>query len=167
MKIFKRAKKAGDNKKGFTLVELIVVLVILAILAAMLLPALLGWIDEARNKQYVLEARSVYMAAQAVADEKYASGEDALDIGEKDVDKIQKLADVALVGTSADGDLQILTSAFMAPSGSETSKHDEFTIAGMEVQFQSKDGKFVDASLVNGEWTVVTGDDIGDIITPP
>ena len=33
-------KKLKENKKGFTLVELIVVLVILAILAALLVPAL-------------------------------------------------------------------------------------------------------------------------------
>ena len=36
-----------DSKKGFTLVELIVVLVILAILAALLIPALTGYIDKA------------------------------------------------------------------------------------------------------------------------
>ena len=37
--------KKEMNNKGFTLVELIVVLVILAILAAILVPALLGYID--------------------------------------------------------------------------------------------------------------------------
>ena len=39
--MFKKLKE----KKGFTLVELIVVLVILAILAALLIPALTGYID--------------------------------------------------------------------------------------------------------------------------
>ena len=53
------------NNKGFTLVELIVVLVILAILAAILVPALLGYIDRAREKQYVLNAKSALTAAQA------------------------------------------------------------------------------------------------------
>ena len=48
-------------------------MVILAILAAILVPALLGWIDNARTKQYVLDARNVYMATQAVIDEKYAA----------------------------------------------------------------------------------------------
>ena len=45
-------KKIRQNsKKGFTLVELIVVLVILAVMAAMLVPALTGYIDEARKKK--------------------------------------------------------------------------------------------------------------------
>ena len=49
--MFKKLKE--NNKKGFTLVELIVVLVILAILAALLIPALTGYIDKeyrSRNK---------------------------------------------------------------------------------------------------------------------
>ena len=47
------------RNRGFTLVELIVVLVILAILAALLIPALLGYIDRAREKQDVLKAEKV------------------------------------------------------------------------------------------------------------
>lgn len=68
--MFKRLKK--DNKKGFTLVELIVVLVILAILAALLVPALTGYIDKARRKQVVAETRMCVMAAQTLVDEEYA-----------------------------------------------------------------------------------------------
>ena len=62
------------NNKGFTLVELIVVLVILAILAAILVPALLGYIDKARNAQYEEEAHSILTAVQAKATEDYARG---------------------------------------------------------------------------------------------
>ena len=65
-------KKFKNDNKGFTLVELIVVLVILAILAAILVPALLGYIDEAKQKQYVLNGKSAYTAAQAVMSELYA-----------------------------------------------------------------------------------------------
>lgn len=66
-------KKFKENKKkGFTLVELIVVLVILAILAALLIPALTGYIDKARNKSIVAETRQTVMAAQTLVDEEYA-----------------------------------------------------------------------------------------------
>lgn len=69
--MFKKLKE--NKKKGFTLVELIVVLVILAILAALLIPALTGYIDRAKNKSIVAETRQAVMAAQTLVDEKYAS----------------------------------------------------------------------------------------------
>ena len=69
--MFKKLKE----KKGFTLVELIVVLVILAILAALLIPALTGYIDKAKNKSIVAETRQAVMAAQTLVDEKYAKEE--------------------------------------------------------------------------------------------
>ena len=62
----------SKNKNGFTLVELIVVLVILAILAAILIPALIGFIDRAREKQDVLDARNLLQATQAELTEVYA-----------------------------------------------------------------------------------------------
>ncbi len=71
--MFKKMKE--NKKKGFTLVELIVVLVILAILAALLIPALTGYIDKARRKSVVAETRQVVMAAQSLIDEQYAKSE--------------------------------------------------------------------------------------------
>ena len=66
-KMFKKLK----NKKGFTLVELIVVLVILAILAALLVLALTGYIDKANQEKVIAECSSVVMAAQTTASEYY------------------------------------------------------------------------------------------------
>lgn len=60
------------DKHGFTLVELIVVLVILAILAALLVPALTGYIDKAKEKTLIAETRQVVMATQTLVDEAYA-----------------------------------------------------------------------------------------------
>ncbi len=73
-------KLRKNNKKGFTLVELIVVLVILAILAALLIPALTKYIDKAKEKQIIAETRQAVMAAQTLADEQYAIGKTASDI---------------------------------------------------------------------------------------
>ena len=91
-------KLKKNNKKGFTLVELIVVLVILAILAALLIPALTGYIDKAKKKQIVAETRQAVMAAQTIADENYAEGKtDAASAGElnnTNGDAIKTLADL-------------------------------------------------------------------------
>ena len=66
-------QKRRSKKGGFTLVELIVVLVILAILAALLIPALTGYIDKAKQKQIISETRQVVMAAQTLVDEAYGT----------------------------------------------------------------------------------------------
>ena len=72
--ITERLKKAKENKKGFTLVEIIVVLVIIGILATIMLGALNGYIDKANEKTLTADARSIYLASQTVASEAYANG---------------------------------------------------------------------------------------------
>ena len=62
-----------NKKRGFTLVELIVVLVILAILAALLIPALAGYIDKAKKDQVIAETRMLHEAVQTEMSELYGS----------------------------------------------------------------------------------------------
>ena len=59
---------------------MIVVLAILAILAAMLVPALTGYIDKANEKKIIATARQHYVAAQTVVSEAYANGNEIKEI---------------------------------------------------------------------------------------
>lgn len=105
--MFKKLKE----KKGFTLVELIVVLVILAILAALLIPALTGYIDKAKNKSIVAETRQAVMAAQTLVDEKYAKndvgvapGTDVTYQAVKDLSEVKGTIDSFEVNTAKTGE---------------------------------------------------------------
>lgn len=69
--MLEKIRKLKD-RKGFTLVELIVVLVILAILAALLVPALTKYIDKANEEKATSECRMVVMAAQTAGTTYYA-----------------------------------------------------------------------------------------------
>lgn len=64
-----------NKKRGFTLAELIVVLVILAVLAALLVPALTGYIDKAKKNQVIAETRMLTQAVQTELSSLYATDE--------------------------------------------------------------------------------------------
>ena len=138
-----------SNNKGFTLVELIVVLVILAILAAILVPALLGYIDKAKEGQYAEEGHAILVAAQGFETEQYAK---------KDGTAVEEF-------TADNGGLNYVNN-IVSPTKvktltvtlgtSTTDKHDQFTIKKLTVEFTSQDGKFGKMTFDGATWIVDT-----------
>lgn len=53
------------NKKGFTLIELIVVIGILAVLAVILIPSIMNYVAEAREARNNANARAIYSEVSA------------------------------------------------------------------------------------------------------
>ena len=103
-----------NNRKGFTIVELIIVIAVIAILAGVLIPTFSSIISKANASKALQEAQNAYKEAYALA---VADGE----IAEKTVlaDKTEKDGEVISVGEftfTFTGDLESFTCAVTEPA---------------------------------------------------
>lgn len=135
------------NNKGFTLVELIVVLVILAILAAILVPALLGYIDRAKESKDMFKARNMLQATQTVLSKYYGNGDDPTEGRTNNYDVSTAFAKE--VRATADDDPYLCIIGVGNEADSDTTEHDKYT-AYFVIYWETKDD---DPLFFNGkEW---------------
>ncbi len=151
--------RSRRNQKGFTLVELIVVLVILGILAAVVAPNMVGWINKSREAQYLMEAQAVYKACQTEL-----SGAYGRNVGIKDADDATTYLNYDGTGDNPDiiGNIKKLSgiatiselSIKSLTENAEETVGETYGIAGMEVTFTSKNGGvIVKATYANNAWS--------------
>ncbi|MBR4515364.1 MAG: BspA family leucine-rich repeat surface protein [Lachnospiraceae bacterium] len=94
-----KSNRIINGNKGFTLVELIVVLVIIAILAAIAVPALMGFIDNAHEKNVIANARTALSATQAALSDIYSSNDNCYDDKKREATRIKAGADTTTAFT--------------------------------------------------------------------
>ena len=80
------------NKKGFTLIEIIVVIVILAVLMAVAVPSVMSYMNEGNKAKYESVARSVLITAQTEYAKAIADGSDQAEAVKEDDAKAKVVA---------------------------------------------------------------------------
>lgn len=84
------------NKQGFTLIEIIVVLLIIGILLAIMIPSIMGYVSKAKDAQLLTEARSVLLAAKTKGTQLCANN---------DLSSLDKYIDEIMKESQVDGEL--------------------------------------------------------------
>ena len=118
----------NNNRKGFTIVELVIVIAVIAILAGVLIPTFAGIVKNAKESKALQEAQNAYKEAYAlaIADGKITAAEGATGevqvVGdytftfEGTIDKITKCTVAEAGNAAADGYTVTVTNGVVAVS---------------------------------------------------
>lgn len=136
----KKLNELKKNKKGFTLMEMIVVIVIIGILMAILVPGIVKWIGKAKDVQIEADARTAYLAVQGEVYSEFKTKDAAAAVGA--VNNDTKLGEI-LKEAGVDGKATVLGAS---DYDAETAHITKFT-------YTTKDGK-KQAVYENNTWEV-------------
>lgn len=125
-------KNIRNNKKGFTLIEIIVVLIIVGILIAIAVPSVLGYIGKAEDVKHEANARTGFLAAQTILVKKNSKNQpvtaDDFKAGklndEANADNVIEAAACKFSG--ATGEAKI-SECYIRPDGMEDDRYVKFT----------------------------------------
>jgi len=140
----KMLQKLRKNQKGFTLVEMIVVIVIIGILLAVLVPGIMKWIDKSKDSQIQTNARTAYLAASTALTEEY---------GKTGATRPATVADLNALIVASDVKTypgEIKTVKYESENASDGIKY--FTISEMTYEEGG-----ATATLKDGKWAVTRG----------
>lgn len=149
--MFKKLRQKAKNKKGFTLVELIVVIVIILVLAAVLVPSLLRYVDKANKANCKADAATILSQLQAdyaASQANEQTGVSALGDDYK-VNGVEVLNRAATVAAPANKAVYTVTAVADSSAGAQT--YNEIT------RFAYNNGKYTATWNMNGGTGVTAG----------
>ncbi|WP_432650179.1 prepilin-type N-terminal cleavage/methylation domain-containing protein [Huintestinicola sp.] len=145
--------KSKPKLKGFTLLELIIVIAIIAIMAAVLVPNVLSYIRTSQIQAANTQAQQIYMAAQDYLTSLQVKGVKPSDIADSTTTKvcwIMVTSDIAADSTKADNNRTVVPF-----SSGIKSDYIQKVNADLKVAFPIADG--IEARLdgsFNGSWVI-------------
>ncbi|MEA4923337.1 MAG: prepilin-type N-terminal cleavage/methylation domain-containing protein [Eubacteriaceae bacterium] len=139
-----RVNVKRERAGGFTLIEVVVVLVILAVTAAILIPSFSAYIEKSREKATISEARVCVVSAQTYASENYGT--------DSSVGDSATAAEISSIADLAETDGMISSIAFKSSQVQKliyTSKN--------KITVIYENGKYKVASSGTGGWSDFSG----------
>ncbi len=140
-------RKQNKKKKGFTLIELIIVIAIIAILAAIAIPNFLSIQRKSRVKADIASAKTIYDATSALIAEGKITADESVVLNSASTDEIAKYLQTIPVSQSVNGDVFAVKIDIDGTPETSTGKNDAKP-ARIEVYLVAKDSKSIDNKAI-------------------